>query len=392
MVKKPEVNQITEYNLTKPSEEQTYQHVAATKSAIEKLAQKKIQALYQGNNFKAPESKMIRYTPNQTGLFNNELSGKQRIIKITERPIDPLENVKFKHKKIPRGQVNEPEPVMHSPQRKITAQDQRDWKVPPCIPNSKNPKGLVIPLDIRLAADGRNLKEYTANSNFSKFADVLFIAEKTARSEIEERNRIQESIQMQATMKKEEELKLAAKQARMEKAAMSVSNISSVNTTKTDDTMNILLGKRRNRSLIEKEKNERDELRNLRKKEIEYNRKIELSMKSNKKRNDRDISEKIALGQAQPSGPIIDSRLYSHVSGLDAGFKDDGDNDLYDKPLFADRSSANIYKTFRGEDSEKIDSKKLMEKIYAKGKMFEGADPSNMTERSGPVQFEKEKK
>ena len=114
---------------------------------------------------------------------------------------------------------------MHSPQRKVTAQDQKNWKVPPCISSSKNPKGLVIPLDIRIMADGRNLKEYKANPNFSKFADVLFIAEKSARNEIEERNRIQESILMKATLKKEEELKLAAKQARMEKAAMNMNSV-----------------------------------------------------------------------------------------------------------------------------------------------------------------------
>ena len=80
-----------------------------------------------------------------------------------------------------------------------------------------------------------------------------------SRSEIEERNRIQESIQMKATLKKKEELKLAAKQARMEKAAMNlgnISNISSVNSSHTIDTIDLMAGKGRSNSL-EKEKNER---------------------------------------------------------------------------------------------------------------------------------------
>ena len=46
---------------------------------------------------------------------------------------------------------------------------------------SNNPKGLVIPLDIRLANDGRNLREYKVNKNFSKFADVLALTEKKCK-------------------------------------------------------------------------------------------------------------------------------------------------------------------------------------------------------------------
>ena len=34
----------------------------------------------------------------------------------------------------------------------------QDWKIPPCISNWKNAKGYTIPLDKRLAADGRGLQ------------------------------------------------------------------------------------------------------------------------------------------------------------------------------------------------------------------------------------------
>lgn len=379
-------------DLSKPSMEETINTTLKTKAALEKLCQSKIKSFksVKDTSFTAPESRTIAYTP-LTGLSQTP-SNNTRIIKITQRPVDPLENIKFKHRKIPHSNSSEPVPVMHSPQRKVTAQDQKNWKVPPCISSSKNPKGLVIPLDIRIMADGRNLKEYKANPNFSKFADVLFIAEKSARNEIEERNRIQESILMKATLKKEEELKLAAKQARMEKAAMSVSNISSVNTTKSDATTDVLLGRVRDRSL-EKEKDERNELRNLRKKEIEYNRRIEMSMKNKKKINnkERDISEKIALGQAQPTMPGVDSRLFSQVSGLDNGFKDDSDNDLYDTPLFNEKNTAtNIYKTYYNDEGNgNANSKKLIERIMSKGKSFEGTDPKGGYVRNGPVQFEK---
>lgn len=55
-------------------------------------------------------------------------------------PVDPLEPPKFRHTKVPRGPGSPPVPVMHSPPRAITVQDQQNWKIPPCISNWKNPK------------------------------------------------------------------------------------------------------------------------------------------------------------------------------------------------------------------------------------------------------------
>ena len=74
-------------------------------------------------------------------------------------PRDPLEPVKFKHKRIPRENSDVPVPVMHSPPRKLTTQDMQEWKIPPCISNWKNAKGYTIPLEMRISADGRNLRD-----------------------------------------------------------------------------------------------------------------------------------------------------------------------------------------------------------------------------------------
>ena len=117
-----------------------------------------------------------------------------------------------------------------------------------------------------------------------------------------------------------------------------------------------------------------------------------------KKDEERDISEKIALGQAQPTmrDSMVDSRLYNQTVGLVSGFKDEEDYDLYDKPLFVDRSAASIYKNVRGssaidDDSNEgvgPDSKKLIEKIYQRGKMFEGAEISK-SQGGRPLEFER---
>lgn len=212
-------------------------------------------------------------------------------------------------------------------------------------------------------------------------------------------------------IKKEKELRDAAKDAREKKIALAVSNISSVMTNKTDDT-EILLGKKANRfdhaavsieeQRLEDEKLERNKLRNIRKKEIERDRRIEVA--GNKKAKltrdlDRDISEKIALGQAQPSKEsMIDARLYNQTTGLESGFKEEEDYDLYDKPLFVDRTSASIYKNVRAGSSldddtgnnDITESRKLMEKIYKRSNMFEGADINAIGNKGGkPIEFER---
>ncbi len=105
----------------------------------------------------------------------------QRIIKMQEMPVDPMQPPKFRHKKVPRGAGSPPVPVMHSPPRPVTVKEQQDWKIPPCISNWKNAKGYTIPLDKRLAADGRGLQEVSINDQFAKFTESLYIAEGQAR-------------------------------------------------------------------------------------------------------------------------------------------------------------------------------------------------------------------
>merc|ERR1719181_587080 len=103
---------------------------------------------------------------------------------------------KFKHKKVPRGPGSPPVPVMHSPQRKVTVKDQMMWKIPPCISNWKNARGYTIPLDKRLAADGRGLQEATINGKFAKLAESLYIAERKAREEVEMRASLRKKLLM----------------------------------------------------------------------------------------------------------------------------------------------------------------------------------------------------
>lgn len=144
--------------MDRPSEEDVQSTTEKTRLALEKLVNGKIKAAQPKN---VPDSQgksqFIRYTPGQQGNGADGL--KQRIIKMTDVVEDPLEPPRFKHKKIPRGPPSPPPPVLRSPPRKATAQEQKEWMIPPCISNWKNNKGFTIPLDKRLAADGRGLQD-----------------------------------------------------------------------------------------------------------------------------------------------------------------------------------------------------------------------------------------
>lgn len=148
-------------SMERPSEEEVQDTTEKTRLALEKLVSGKIKAAQPKN---VPEgqgkSSYIRYTPGQQ--YGSD-SMKQRIIKMSEVVEDPLEPPRFKHKKIPRGPPSPPPPVLRSPPRKATAQEQKEWMIPPCISNWKNNKGFTIPLDKRLAADGRGLQDVSSS-------------------------------------------------------------------------------------------------------------------------------------------------------------------------------------------------------------------------------------
>lgn len=89
-------------DLERPDDETIQITADRTRMALEKLVDSKIKASQPKNVVQAVETgpKYIRYTPAQQA---GEASGaRQRIIRMAELPVDPLEPPKFKHKRIPR--------------------------------------------------------------------------------------------------------------------------------------------------------------------------------------------------------------------------------------------------------------------------------------------------
>jgi SNW domain-containing protein 1 len=171
-------SEASEEALAKPDPEEAEKTTEKTKSALLSALRAKTTGGLQKLSFisishnsnleaKNNDPVFIKYTPQSAGS-----DGQEKIIRLVEVQKDPLEPPKFKNTKIPVLNTEAPAPVMHSPPRKATQEEIQDWKIPPCVSNWKNPRGYTIPLDKRLAADGRGLQQPHINDSFAKIAEV----------------------------------------------------------------------------------------------------------------------------------------------------------------------------------------------------------------------------
>lgn len=295
---------------------------------------------------------------------------------------------------------------MHSPPRKLTAEDQEAWRIPPPISNWKNPKGYTVPLDKRLAADGRGLQDVTINDKFAQFAEALFTADRHARDEVKQRALMQQRLAEKEKLQKEDNLRMLAQKAREDKAnagrrpahddrsrsrSRSADSYSSRSRSPSESEGE---DDRRERERLRAEKR-REAQREMRQKNMGHERRIQMMARE----QNRDMSEKVALGLAKPTQSketMYDSRLFNQSSGFNTGFNED---QAYDKPLFADRDALNsIYRPSLNNDDEGDDGGETLEAIQntkrfdtlgrAPKEGFKGAGTAEA--REGPVQFEKD--
>jgi len=329
----------------------------------------------------------------------------KRVIKIISAQIDPMEPPKHKHKKVPGGPAEDPVPILHSPPKKLTVEDQNNWKIPPCISNWKNSKGYTIPLDKRLAADGRGIQESTINNNFATLSESLYVAERLARDEVRMRANVQKRIAVEEKERREESLRDMAMKARMERGGGGRQVVAEPEEDSDDEDVGAAApaavgatgGEASPRSAADPAAAARDKLRQERKKEREREMREENfkgggASKKAKLDGDRDISEKIALGihTGQGGGAgVVDSRLYNQSAGLSSGFGNDDEYNLYNKPLFDRGATDSIYRPSRGEAA--VDQDAEYDELKGGNRTkFEGQGAKKpAVERDGPVQFEK---
>lgn len=315
------------YDLTRPSKEQEDALTQRLQAQISSLLEGKTSTVKTGGDIKpAGETSFVRFTSTE---------GTQRIIHMHEAPLDPLEPVRFKHRRVPRGPMDDAVPIQRSPPRKLTAKDQEMWKIPPCISNWKNNKGYTIPLEMRLSADGRHLQDRTVSEKFPKLAEAFYAAERKAREEIEIKANIEKQLAMKEALRKEEEMRSIAAQARQER--LKLLREDQDGGSSGDDSVEA-----------------RNELRYKANREVERDYRLRNRRQKPGSLSQRDVSEKVALGQTVPTAAesMFDQRLFNQNEGMDAGYASEEDYNIYDKPLFQDRSQASIYRNVRDPDQE----------------------------------------
>lgn len=302
--------------MEKPAEEEIQESTKDTAKAIEAVLNRKLAAKQTSAVPSQPgEATYIKYTPANINESHNS-GASTRIIKMMDMPVDPLEPPKFRITKVPRPTGSPPVPVMHSPPRPLSAKDHADWKVPPCVSNWKNAKGYTIPLDKRLAADGRGLQETQINDGFAKFTEALYIAEQKARESIEVRAKLQRERQLREKEAKEVELRELAARARMERvgpAAGAAGRVAADGTVERGEAEAPVAGGASGEDGSSSEDegvdaSERAKIREERRRERERDRRREAAggRKSALHRDrDRDISEKIALGMVRDGQAIV---------------------------------------------------------------------------------------
>ncbi|NWR71262.1 SNW1 protein, partial [Centropus unirufus] len=377
-----EVMNVDDPELQRPDEETIREITEKTRAALEKSVSQKIAAAMPVRAAdKLAPAQYIRYTPSQQGVAFNS-GAKQRVIRMVEMQKDPMEPPRFKiNKKIPRGPPSPPAPVMHSPSRKMTVKEQQEWKIPPCISNWKNAKGYTIPLDKRLAADGRGLQTVHINENFAKLAEALYIADRKAREAVEMRAQVERKMAQKEKEKHEEKLREMAQKARERRAGI--------------------------KTHVEKEDSEareRDEIRHDRRKERQHDRNLSRAApdkRSKLQRNEnRDISEVIALGvpNPRPSNEVqYDQRLFNQSKGMDSGFAGGEDEiyNVYDQPWRSGKDMAqNIYRPSKNVDKDMYGDDleaRIKTNRFVPDKEFSNSDRNSRGRgRDGPVQFEED--
>eukprot|EP00392_Amoebophrya_sp_AT5.2_P018844 g19484.t1 len=332
--------------LVRPEKEVDAVNTSRTQLALQAFLAKKVGAASKGlaagggagsmsNNGGAngmAKSSFVKYTPDQDAPGYNPAAA-NRVIKVMEKPVDPLEPPKFKHKKVPRGAGTPPPPRNHSPPRKLTAADQKAWVIPPCVSNWKNNKGYTIPLDKRIAADGRNLQDTSISDGHAEMAESLYQAEMKAREEVQIRAKLARQRKEEDARTAEEEMKAAAKEAR--EAALKLQG----NARQRQDMA----------SKDEEDRKYREEIAKENRREVERQFRLDKAGKrgGRDREADRDISERVALGQkVQPTRQetLYDTRLMNQTAGMDSGFGSDEKYQVFDKPLFTEKTSNTFYK------------------------------------------------
>lgn len=324
----------------------------------------------------------VRYVPAQEGA-------QPKIIRMVEAQKDPMEPARFKiNQKIPGPPPSPPAPVMHSPPRKITAEEQGKWKIPPCISSWKNPRGYTAPLDKRCLFNGRQgAQPEVINPKFAQLSETLYISTRQHRDALEQRMKAEKLIAQKEKEKNEEKLRMLAQQAREERAAAQrglghgLRDDEDDNEDESDDDKY-----KERQKLIEDRHRERVRNANIKARAPGVRTKFDRD-------RERDISEQIALGMARPNtqdNDVHDQRLYNQSQGLGAGFGDEDDYAVYDKAWKTQASFSTNYRPGENVLREQADRSEPADTAANEDHQQASSSHNQNIDELAPIQFEKD--
>jgi SNW domain-containing protein 1 len=249
--------------------------------------------------------------------------------------------------------------------------------------------GYTIPLDKRLAADGRGLQQVHINEKFAKMAEALYIADRKAREAVEARAQLEKKLAQKEKEKKEDMLRQMAQRAREERAGLRAPTDAEAAGSGAGGP-------------ISAETKERDDIRAERHRERARDRNLARAAPDKRSKlqreRERDISEQIALGMPAKTSmggeAQFDQRLFNTTKGMDSGYGDDESYNVYDKPWReGGNMGTHLYRPSKSLDQETYGAD--LDKIvntnrFVPDKEFSGTDRTAQSSRQGPVQFEKE--
>ncbi|ODV63906.1 mRNA splicing protein PRP45 ASCRUDRAFT_73648 [Ascoidea rubescens DSM 1968] len=354
------------------------------------------------NTINSHDSNYVKYTP--TSIFSENNKKTTRIIKIIEKQVDPMLPPKWKNnQKTPSLPLNESTPILHTTSsNKISIEDQKFWKIPSAISNWKNPKGFTIEIDKRLSSLGPNKNinsddndddddnidiSKKLNKRFVDLAESLDEADKKARESLKQKRDLKIKMAQEEKKKKDEQLKLLALNARQR----TLTNFSSENDS------------RNNSQEIRRREILRQERLRLKQKDSTSSKLNEKRLKHFIKDNDRDVSERVALGLAKPTtlenkndpddiiAPQFDSKFFNNAPAP----KRLNSDEIYDTPLFNTQEAINsiyrpkISRTYQDTSSNTEDKSEIarneLKKLKSR-KIFTSLSQI----KEGPIQFTKD--
>ncbi|CAN6178759.1 unnamed protein product [Urochloa humidicola] len=270
----------------------------------------------------------VKYKPaaRQAAAAAFNSGAKERVVRLARAQEDPVLPPKHKHRRVPRPAGSPPVTVMHSPPRPVSREDAEGWKIPPSVTDWKNNQGYCVPLDKRVAWDGRRImQDVHISDGFAGLSEALYVAEQKAREAIKTREKYHAEVMMRWKQMAEDRLRKTASEARAEAAAAAAASGG-------DAAPAAPPGEEEGRA-------QRDVVREERRRERESERRREAASGRVARDRDRDVGERIALGMASTGGAAgevgYDERLFNQDAGMGSGFVADDMYNIYSERLFA---------------------------------------------------------